>query len=163
MPVQRVHNALNGDEIKKMVLAEIDRQIVGDSDFRMHKTYNLVSWEWNFKLTAHAQQRPVERKIEGKIVTITDDNKDFVPQPDDDVVLYDVSTSRAASASPDKVRSSAGLPVPMPRQVPGAGIVDVPLNRDRTEKVKSVEVRKDLQAPEGHMNPEAQEVVEADK
>jgi len=161
---QRVYNALTGEEVSNMILKEMKEEFTRDSDFRGHLTYNLVSWEWTLRMRATPQDRgPMVRKVQGNIEAVDVQTKEPLADPDDEVLVFEVSNTRAPIAVPDKARAGAGMNVPIPTPVPGVGVVDVPANRDRTEKIRTVEVRKDLQRPEGHMNPEAVEIVSADK
>lgn len=177
MPQQRVYNALNGDEIRKIVLAEIDRELSMDSNFRQHKTYHMPAWEWHLTMRAVPESRgPIEAKASGAVVLVDETTKQPVPYDDDDLLVIEHSSTAKPSSQPDRVRETANLPVPTPTQVPRAGKVDVPTNRDRVEKTRRVSLRKGSSgspaespggvaplAPGAHLNNEAKEVVSADK
>jgi hypothetical protein len=103
MPQMRVYNALNGDELRKILVAELDQALSMDSNFRQHKTYHMPSWEWHF--TAHAvpeSRGPIEAKVSGAVVLIDETTKQPVPYDDDDLLVIEHSNTAKPSSQPDR-------------------------------------------------------------
>lgn len=131
-PTFRPFNALNGLELKKILLKEIERHLDNDFHFRQNVAYPLISWAWKLSANVYPGEPPnFEVNIADKQIRAAGAEA-FVPQ--DDPVQVDIGASRDVTApageSVDSVRREANLPVPSPRAVRGPGgqrmVVDAP-------------------------------------
>lgn len=112
----RVFNALNGAELKKILMNEIERALDGDPDFRPHLTFPMVRWSWKLEM------RVYPRDPEGKTVEVSGETIQAVRQPDGTTVDFNpegkaservvISAPERVIDTPDIAREEEGLPVP---------------------------------------------------
>jgi len=121
----RVFNALDGSEVKAIVLREIEAAMSANEQFGKHLTYPLVEWTWEIRVKAHAQ----ENGEFGAASEFTTAVKHVEP-----VALVLSGTRRVTrmtpedpgdKQTPDQARADAGLPVPEVVGTP-LGLVDEP-------------------------------------
>lgn len=124
---QRFFTPLNGDEVKKMILKEIEKDLDQDADFRQHLTYPTIEWEWQLKITCQQREsQDVARTITGKAITVDKEtNQELPPQADDKPRSRLLKRNRAVT-TPDKERIKSNLPVNVRENIPGVGMHDVP-------------------------------------
>jgi hypothetical protein len=133
---QKVFIPLNGEELKKMILKEVEKDLDLDTDFRQHITYPTVEWEWTLKLTCQ-QRTPatLEKQIAGAVVTVNPETKRELPLPPDAKPVSKIRGRGKSITVPDKERAAANMPVLSPKHVEGVGVVDVP-GAPRTESAR---------------------------
>jgi len=151
--IARPFNALSGEELKRIIMNEIQRQLDADYRFKNHLTYPQISWAWDLHVKAYPSDIPEFRiHLEKTIRAPKTEQMDAPPPPREDapVVEFDLGTSRLVAAptgeTTDSARRDAGLPVPAPRVVAGpAGskvlvdAPDIPIPGNEPEKPASVQ------------------------
>jgi hypothetical protein len=119
----RIFNALNGAEVKQIILADIDKAMDGDQQFQKHLTYPQVEWTWKLTVKAYPSEPPqfgAEAAGEG---TVKATEPEIVVLEGGRAVTK--SDQNPDAQAPDDVRREAGVPVSMPTKTPG-GWVDQP-------------------------------------
>ena len=131
MDIVSPYNALNGQELKKIVLAEVERAIDNSGLFHISRTFPVVDWSWNLKIKAYPQE-PAEEEIG------LSRREAVAPVPDHgQTVEEELKGGReevGKAVAPDAVRTEEKLPVPKPQERPGVGIVDSILNLVESKK-----------------------------
>ena len=114
--------ALNGLEVKKALLKEIERHLNADTRFSQHLTYARLMWKWKFASNAYPDEiGEIRIELEGEIPPravqrpIADDEE----PTQIDMAGGTTVASPVAGVSADQVRRDAGLPIPTPRTVRG--------------------------------------------
>jgi hypothetical protein len=112
----RVFNALNGSELKKILMNEIERALDADPDFRPHLTFPMVRWSWKLEM------RVYPRDPEGKSVEASGEVLQAERQPDGTTIDFNpegkasdrvvISTPERIIDTPDVAREEEGLAVP---------------------------------------------------
>lgn len=113
----RVFQAIDGTELRRIILAEIERVIDLDPKFKRHLTYPIFSFSFNIAISAYPME-PAEFKVVGKY-------KRVVPgaelPPDDtpfDIIKVagelNVDAPAEGGLAPDEARERAGIPVTTP-------------------------------------------------
>jgi hypothetical protein len=131
-PVVRPFNALNGLELKKILLKEIERHLDNDFHFRQNVAYPLISWQWKLACNVYPGEPPTWDASIGPKEIRASGAEGFVPETDP--VQVDIGATRDVSApageTADSVRRESDIPVPAPRAVRGPGnqrmVVDAP-------------------------------------
>jgi hypothetical protein len=146
----RIFHALNGAELKKIILDEIATNMSRDTDFGQHLTYMQVEYEFvlTLKLTPREAQDKVMRVEGGRAEHDEDTKLPVIAATPRDPRIISIQSSRVIDLKetpPDKLREEAGLQVPQPQMV-GGQIVDVPAATDVTEE-RHVTVKKGLARP----------------
>lgn len=117
--------ALTGQEIKKVILKEIERQLDADYRFRENITYPLINWRWKLACNVYPGEPANWKVVVGPVNTLAEGA--VMPQEDEPYVEVDFDGGRDVSApardgmTADATRRDAGLPVPSPRKAPGLG------------------------------------------
>ena len=127
MSPARVFTPLNGEEVKKMILKEIENELDLDGDFRQHITYPTLEWDWTLRM--ECQQRTpttLERHLQGSVETVSPETKKPVPLPPDAKRISKIRGKGRTVTTPDRDRAASDMPVFAPKNVEGVGIVDVP-------------------------------------
>lgn len=136
----RPFNALNGEEVKNVILTTIKNHLDADSRFKKHLAYPQIAWRFALAIDAY----PMEpSKIELNIGPQTVKAPGAELLVDDSFISIDIKGGQNVNApaeggiSSDAARREAGLPVPAPTAVrggpgPGRVTVDVP---DATPKL----------------------------
>jgi hypothetical protein len=126
----RPFNSLNGQEAKKMILTEIERQLDADYRFRVNVTYPVIAWRWKLAATVYPGE-PANWDVNvGPVVNqaVATGTKDRPPMPteDDPKIEIELNGGRDVGAgtalggqTADGARREAGLPVPTPQRVSG--------------------------------------------
>jgi hypothetical protein len=121
--ILRPFNALSGQEVKKRILTEIERQLDADYRFRVNVTYPLISWRWKLAATVYPGE-PANWEVNvGPVNTRHAES----PMPDADAPTVeidlgggsDVSGPSGGGITADAARRDAGIAVPSPRRVAG--------------------------------------------
>jgi hypothetical protein len=119
----RSFNALNGNELKKAILTQIQRQMDADTRFSQHLAYGRCAWR--FKIAIDTYPNDMDRKFE------VESGADLMPPqprreigPDEKPVQIDIEGERTVAApvagdTADQVRRDSGLPVPKTHTVAG--------------------------------------------
>ena len=125
------YNALNGYELKKIVLREVERAIDNSGVFHISRTFPVVDWNWTLTIKAYPQE-PAEDQI------AISGHEAVGPVPDHgqmiDEELKGGRTEVGKVIAPDAVRTEEELPVPKPQERPGIGIVDTILGAVGSKK-----------------------------
>jgi hypothetical protein len=144
--VARPFIALSGDEIKKAILNEIQRQLDADYRFKQHLTYPMVSWRWELAMKLYPTDGPdvhvvLDKTIKapGAVPPFSGITKDFVLSGER------IVAAPSAGETADQVRRDSNLPVPQPRTVAGpAGskvTIDAPEIPTGTQSAPAAEQR----------------------
>lgn len=121
----RVFNALDGSEVKAIVLREIANAMDQNEQFSNHLTYPLVEWKWEIRVTAPAQENgnfgagaefsTAVKTVEPVALVLSGGRK-----------VTRISEEQPAEIqAPDQARAEAGLPVLEMTDTP-LGLVDAP-------------------------------------
>ncbi|MFH1741008.1 MAG: hypothetical protein ABIH23_18555 [bacterium] len=115
------YNALNGHELKKIVLREVERAMDNSGIFHISRTFPVVDWNWTLKIKAYPQE-PAEDEVG------VSRHEAVGPVPDHgQSVEEELKGGReevGKAVAPNAVRTEEDLPVPKPQERPGIGIVD---------------------------------------
>ncbi|HXP82590.1 MAG TPA: hypothetical protein VN976_22010 [Verrucomicrobiae bacterium] len=130
-PTLRPFNALNGLELKKIILKEIENYLDNDFHFRQSAAYPLISWGWKAAFNMYPNEPGhFEVSIGPKEIRAPG----YEGTPEADPVQVDIGATRDVTApagqSADSARRDANLPIPATRVVKGPGgqrmVVDAP-------------------------------------
>ncbi len=123
-PTTRLFNALNGQELKKIILQQVEKAMDEDFHFRRHLTYPVVSFDWKLVVSAYPLQPPkFEITAEHDVVAAPAGEEIPVPKPEE-IGTFELQGSRKAAA-PDQHREESGQQIPSPTVVgrPGERVV----------------------------------------
>lgn len=130
-------NSLNGQELKKIVLAEIEKDLDNSGAFAQNIAYPWAKLNWSINLTSYPQRPPDADPIPvatGGIEAQIEGGKQEAPE-----ALAEVAINREVPLvldTPDQARADAGLPLPTPTPVPNVGVVDKPVMQAPAKKGK---------------------------
>jgi hypothetical protein len=130
--VARPFSALSGQEIKKIILNEIERNLEADYRFKNHLTYPMVSWKWVFAAKVYPSEQPDIRVELDKTLKSPGLAEPFTGFDPIEITIESERTvaAPAAGQTADAARRDAGLEVPAPRIVRGRSntrfVVDAP-------------------------------------
>ncbi len=115
-PTTRLFNALNGQELKKIIMQQVEKAIDEDFHFRRHLTYPIVSFNWNLIVSAYPLQPP-EFKIgaEHDVVAAPKGEEILAPTPEQ-IKTFEFEGGSKIEA-PDAAREESGQAVPAPTLV----------------------------------------------
>jgi hypothetical protein len=125
MGPSRVYNALQGDEVKKIILREVEQAFNEVADFRPSVAFPVLRWQWNLKIDCYPRdpQNIEIQKTGAHVATDATDEELTSTQP------IELSGQNAVGAAgmlaPDQAREEAGLPVPTLRRDRSGNLVDV--------------------------------------
>jgi hypothetical protein len=126
----RPFNALNGQEVKKRILTEIERQLDADYRFRGNVAYPVIAWRWKMVATVYPGE-PANWEVNvGPVIVQAPPtaDKDRPPMPNEVDPKVEVEFSGGSDVgagtavggvTADALRRDTGLPVPTPRKVAG--------------------------------------------
>jgi hypothetical protein len=108
----RVFHALNGEEVKRAILHDIEAAFAEVSDFRPAIALPVVRWEWTCKLSVYPRDpQDITMKKAGDLTA--GDASEAEKQNATDTVLEGFGAAGAdGMEAPDQVRERIGLPVP---------------------------------------------------
>lgn len=113
---ERPFQAIDGTELKAIVLAEIAKVMDKDSKFLRHLTYPVFSFAFNIVIHAYPMEPP-EFNVEGRYRRAPAADE-IAPKGDPERIelegRLDVDAPAEGGLAPDQARERAGLPVPMP-------------------------------------------------
>jgi hypothetical protein len=157
MILRRVFHQINGRELADVILVDLRERLSRDNDFAQNITYRNMAYHLNLGLElASEDSHAVEVRLSGAVQALDPRDPDAPIKGVSEPKLLKVKFSRTIDlreTPPDLVREQAGLRAPQPKKVEIGSmsqIVDTSyeeLNRDRTDEVKTVEVKRDLDAP----------------
>jgi hypothetical protein len=113
---ERVFQAIDGTELRKIILAEIDRAMEQDSKFKRHLTYPVFSFAYNIVISAYPME-PAEFKVAGKYKRVSAGAEiptDVEPESIKVAGELNVDAPAEGGLAPDEARERAGLAVPTP-------------------------------------------------
>jgi hypothetical protein len=121
--IKRPFSALNGVEVRKLILAKIEKDLEADPRFEQHLTFPVVAWESITTIEYYpGPEEPIKFVSKGKIRAKGAESLQTPENPAEvDVITTKVSVD--AENPPDKIRAEHGLEVPEPR-VTSQGVVD---------------------------------------
>jgi hypothetical protein len=107
----QLFNALNGDEVKKIILADIARTLEADSELQPHICFPRVSWRWKLEMDIYPRT-PNEKVVEvtGEAIQVQDNGTPVVAAAETHIREVYSSPSREIVA-PDKIRQEEGLAI----------------------------------------------------
>ncbi len=112
-PTTRLFNALNGQELKKIIMQQVEKAIDEDFHFRRHLTYPIVSFDWKLVVSAYPLQPPEFRvAAEHDVVAAPEGEEIPVPAPEQ-IGTFELGDSSKIEA-PDAAREASGQAVPEP-------------------------------------------------
>lgn len=115
-PTTRLFNALNGQELKKIIMQQVEKAIDEDFHFRRHLTYPIVSFDWKLLVSAYPLQPP-EFKIGAEHDVVAAPEGEEIPAPTpEQIETFELDGSRKIEA-PDAAREESGQPIPAPTLV----------------------------------------------
>jgi hypothetical protein len=128
---KRPFQAIDGSELRRIILAEVERAIEADQKFRRHLTYPVFSFAFNIVIHAYPMEPP-EFNVEGRYRRAPESGE--IPKGDPDRIelegRLDVDAPAPGGLAPDEARERANIPVPMPAHAPlgksGTMTVDEP-------------------------------------
>lgn len=115
-------NAINGEELRYLILRELDKKLGDYDEFRSHLAYSKFMYlvEVKVAVDAYPQSKTVEATVlaEGK-------SADYKPAPGAEPRRFAMSWgSKTPVTKPDELRKEANLPVPKTTPTPDGQIVD---------------------------------------
>ena len=111
----RVFNALNGQELKDLILSEIRKQLDADPRFESHLTYPVVEWESVTKIDAYpVADAHMEIETKGSVGTEEAVEKARKKQTAEKIVVKSARKIGPEGQAPDEARAEVGLPVMVP-------------------------------------------------
>jgi hypothetical protein len=155
--LRRVFHQINGRELSDVILADLRERLSRDTNFSQNITYRNMEYHLRLWLeVASEDPHAVEVRLSGAVQALDPKDPDAPIKGVSEPKLIKVEFSRRIDlreTPPDLVREKAGLRSPQPKKIeigPMSQIVDTSyeeLNRDRTDEVKTVEVKRNLDAP----------------
>jgi hypothetical protein len=122
-PIKRPFSALNGAELRKVILENHEKELAGDPKLEQHLTFPIIECETVTTLRYYpGPEEPIKFTSRAKIRAR---GAEAIPIPDDpgQVDVVESKFSVDAENPPDKVRAEHGLEVPEPR-ITSQGVVD---------------------------------------
>jgi hypothetical protein len=138
--MKQVFNALNGPELKKAILAELDKEMELSGEFRNNLTYPWVKFDASIRVLSYPKQDmnaapTLVARAEGEIST--EEAVDYsVPA----VEVVNIDTQKVID-TPDAVRIETGQPVPTQATVAGVQIDKPVLRPQPAAPSKAVQVK----------------------
>ena len=107
----RAYNALSGDELRKTILAEVDRAITNAGIEGVGITFPNAMWHWSLTLSTHQmqiEQREAQAGVTEELVIKDSKRKDReLTQLEDGSERFSTNPP-----SPTEIRRAEGLPIP---------------------------------------------------
>jgi hypothetical protein len=123
-----VFNALNGPELKAVILAAIAKKLDDTGEFSTHMTYPWVSYTFNVGIVSYPKQA---MDAEPGIVAVQETPVDIGKFPTNEEAPEPATVTQvhggAVIDTPDKARLDADLPLPTTAVGLGGVIVDKPI------------------------------------
>lgn len=140
--MSRIFNALNGPELLKSILSDIERELTLTGEFKNNITYPWVKYEATVKVLSYPKQNLADEP--GIKVAVTsetafpndvDDNTR--PAPEVPEVVFDLRLADVID-TPDKARVDSGQPIPTQGKAAGV-LVDKLVHRTEQAVAPTVE------------------------
>lgn len=129
--------ALNGIELKKVILARIEQELDDSGRFQQNLAYPWLKWSASVSLTSYPQA-PMEDEPKEIIQVKEELGDDTVSldqlQPPATVVVVEIPPT--VIDTPDQARVDAELPLPTPTPIVNIGIVDKPVMQQKAQPRK---------------------------
>lgn len=125
----QIFNALSGQELKKAILADIEKELELTGEFKQHMTFPWVRYEATVKVLSYPKQALDAEpaiKIEAKGEMVGDGAENISESARPEVIL-DLSIADVMD-TPDKARVQSGQPIPTQARQNGV-LVDKPVHR----------------------------------
>jgi hypothetical protein len=169
MALARSFSKLNGHEIGKILLADLETAIARDGAFAQNVTY--LEFEFNVDIVCKfvagvnepQQEAPIRinggrTMVEAVPESRTGEVRSLVPPEATRGVLEVTRSKRHSSVDepPDKVRKEAGVFIPKPQMTKTGEIVDIPLeetNKDVTLRARRAAQQRDREVAEKGLGP----------
>lgn len=113
------YNALDGNEVAKLIAKQFFEKLMAESAFAMNITYPMFTWEIKLELRGWPQEIPVRLEDKGEVVI--DPAAEGKVTPKRSLFKFGGSSNRA----PDRDRDIADLEKPRAAFTTG-GMVDLP-------------------------------------
>jgi hypothetical protein len=115
-------NAINGEELRYLVLRELDKKLQDYDEFKAHLAYSKFMYlvEVKVAVDAYPQSKTIDATImaEGK-------SADYKPDPGAQPRKFSMSWgSKTPVTKPDELRKEAGIPIPKTTPTTDGQIVD---------------------------------------
>ncbi len=152
----QIFNALNGTELKKAILADVEREMDLTGEFRNHVTYPWVKYTAHLTLLSYPKQAMDAEpgiKITAKDV-LWDAKEAQAVGPEVPEVVLDLKVDGVVDI-PDQARVDSGQPIPT--QALAAGVlIDKDVHRPKVPvSLKTAQVKPVLQTPASAPKPAA--------
>jgi hypothetical protein len=131
MGPSRIYNALSGDEVKQLILKEIEQAFDQVADFRPSVAFPVVRWNFTCALSVYPRD-PQDIAIQKVGAHVSTDATPEEMTNTTDVILEGQNAVGAQGMlAPDQAREEAGLPVPTLRRDRTGNLVDVMETKDK--------------------------------
>ena len=111
----RVFNALNGQELKDLILADIRKELDADPRIESHLTFPVVEWTWELKIDAYPVAEPhMEIEAKGSVGTEEAVEKARKAQTAEKIIVKGTRKVSPEGQAPDEARAEVGLPISVP-------------------------------------------------
>lgn len=130
-PLPRVFNALNGEEVRKIIISDIEKHLSGDADFRQHLTYRSIEYVFELRMrVTTTEPRQVKATLKSGRQQVDPASKEEIAGASsiEKSVLSGQEIDSRVKA-PDRIREESGLHIPRPQITPTGEIVDIPLEQ----------------------------------
>lgn len=134
--MSQTFNALNGQELKKAILASIELELERSGEFKLNITYPWVRWDANVRVLSYPKQGMNDEPAINVTASETKVGLDqiLVPKGEPDVVL-DLNLGRTVN-TPDAEREKTSQPIPTQAVAAGGVIVDKPVLSPKSPLLK---------------------------
>lgn len=150
--MSQTFNALNGQELKKAILASIELELDRCGEFKLNITYPWVRWDANVRVLSYPKQSMTDEPA----INLTAVGEQIgagvekIPAGEPEVVL-DLNLGRTVN-TPDAEREKTSQPIPTQGVAAGGVTVDKPVLSPKSPLLKPV-VKIDLQGKEIKAKP----------
>lgn len=132
--MSQTFNALNGQELKKAILASMEHEMDLSGEFKFNITYPWVKWDANLKVLSYPKQNigdvpAIDLTAVGEKAEVKDGV--VAPAPESPEVVLDLNLGRVVN-TPDAEREKTAQPIPTQAVGPGGQTVDKPMISPRS-------------------------------
>lgn len=115
-------NAINGEELRYMILRELDEKLSAWDELRSHITYSKFMYLVDVQIAIDAYPNASTTKVG---TMIQNQSKDYIPElgAEPKRSFFSFGT-KSVITKPDQLRNEAGLPIPKTTSTPDGQIVD---------------------------------------
>lgn len=119
--MKQVFNALSGTELKKAILAELDKEMDLSGEFRSHVTYPWVKFDANIKILSYPKQDMNAEPLTVAVASGELSTGAAVDYSVPVVTVAEINTQKIID-TPDQARIETGQPVPTQATVAGVQV-----------------------------------------